>query len=364
MKAMLSLLGLLALSLALSSISHAQSPTPIDVFVRHDRANTRATIYFTNPISGLSTPVEISAFPADVGVLDTFSLSAEGVIFRRPIDGLVWIATSDGRLSQHPFIPQNPQNLAALDWVLSPDGRSIAWVEVFPTEDQWLSRLYLARVDGQNLIELPAPPASSLAPFRRARPLALSDDRARLYVDLAAPLEAERITAYFQTPEDIYLYESEAYTSLPSEPSCICAAGIAPNRGEWLRLTSTERGFDLHHWTIETEASALIPSIEPTFAQAGDFLLGEDFALYSQAELLFTAGDNRAFALMLIDLNNGTQRILGEVSDQRLRALAFSPDGEGALVADYYGGATYKLDFATGNLRRVSEATWLGSLSQ
>jgi hypothetical protein len=62
----------------------AQAPIPVDVFADYDSSTQSLTLYFTNPISGLSTPLTIDAFPETAVLLDGIHHDGCGCHFQKP----------------------------------------------------------------------------------------------------------------------------------------------------------------------------------------------------------------------------------------------------------------------------------------
>jgi hypothetical protein len=362
------LLVLLLVCLIRAEWTRAQSPIPIDVFAEHNRSEESLTLYFTNPISGLSTPVEIQGFAPNLLAIEELTLTPNGVLFKNPADRQVLLGTPDGRIIPHPFIPQQSQGLVTVDWVLSPDQQSIAWVEVFPAADRWISNAYLADIDGTTITPLPLVPVSPTNPLGRMLPLAITNDRSLLFYDAAFPVEARTLTDYFPDYQDIgvYVVNRGAYERLPGEPVCPCGAGIGGGGRIFLRLSLRNPGFNLTWWNLDSNTSQPIPFERPAFAQAGDFLVpeSEPIAFYTQAENLETTDVNAPFALMMVNFTTRSQRVLLGSSPQRFRVMAVIDSGNVILMVDVYGGGTYKLNLVDGTLTLVSENTWLGTIWQ
>jgi hypothetical protein len=346
----------------------AQSPAPIDVFAEHNRSEEILTLYFTNPVSGLSTPVEIQGFGQNLLAVEELTLTPNGVLFKNPTDQRVLLGTSDGRIISHPFIPQQSQGLVTVDWVLSPDKQSIAWVEVFPAADRWISNAYLADINGTTITPLPLVPLSPVDPLGRMLPLAVTNDRSLLFYDAAFPIQARTLTDYFPDYQDIGVYVANrgTFERLPGEPVCACGAGIGGNGRIFLRLSLRNPGFNLTWWDLDSNSSQPIPFERPAFAQAGDFFIpeSEPLAFYTQAENLETLDTNAPFALMMVDFTTRSQRVLVGSTSQRFRVMAVIDSGKGILMVDVYGGETYKFNLDTGELVLVSENIWLGTIWQ
>lgn len=357
-------LGLILVAL-IGMTSHAQQPIPLEVFVAHDKTSEIAIIQFINPVSGLSTPVTVPNFSRNASVLDEMTLAQNGVIFHNPATNQIMLATPDGRLAPHPFIPRQSEGLVLLEWVLSAGGGSIAWVEVFASPDAWVSNVYIADVLGQSIVQIPAPPPTRINdPYRRIRPLALSDDRLTLFYDAAAPVDRRPLTDYYADFEDLHVYQAATGTfqPLPGEPGCMCGAGITTNGLFLWRSQESARGNTLRRWSLADSSQTLIPAVGPIFAQIGDFFVTDDFALYTQAQNLETDAFDSQFALMLADATLGQQTILIGPSSQRFKVLALTQNNSTVLLGDVYGGGTYKFNLTTSELALVSQQTWLGTL--
>lgn len=348
----------------------AQAPLPLEVFAEYRPSEGSVILHFADPLSGLSTPLRVEGFPPNLIVLDQFNLSQAGIMFRDPRTGAPQLVGPDGQLRPHPFIPQQAGGWVALDWVLSPDGGSVAWVEVYPSPQEWLSQIYIADVFGGEIQTLP--PQSPRQVGTRLLPLSLSNDRQLLFLDMAAPLSpATGSTLYFRPAHEVWLYAAFQgnYQALPGEPACACGAGIG--EGDFFRFGFRDGGLELIWWDLAAGTQQALPSTGPRFAQGGDFYFpppnpaaeGPRLAFYSQGENLDDSAITAQFALMAIDLTSRQQNMILPPSGQRFRVLALEAGGEVLLLGDVYGGATYKLTIATGDLQLVSEFTWLGQLA-
>jgi hypothetical protein len=368
MKARFLLLFLLGLPFLPATTSRAQAPIPIEVFAEHDRSAAIARLFFANPISGLSTPVTIEGFARERLVAEAFTVTALGVMFINPADGRVSLATPDGRITQHPFIPQLEDGLESVEWILSPNGRRIVWVEVYLIEGGRVSIIFSADVTGENLTQLPPPPATVIDAAHRIRPLTVTNDGEFLFYDIATPAAPRSLTDYFDDYQNVYVYINSRRTHqrLPGEPGCLCAAGISGSGHQFLRLRSDGGSFSLHLWNLDSNSERIANTVAPAFAQAGDFFVPEglSIALYSQAQNLEDSDPSAQFALMRVDLVSGTQTMLLGPSSQRFRASAVVDNGAAIMISDVYGGATFKLDVFTSEMALVSEQIWLGTMYQ
>lgn len=355
------------LSFFLSS-TQAQQLIPTDVFIEHDRTAQTASIYFTDAISGLSAPVVIQGFRPSLLVLEELTLTSNGVLFKNPSDGAVQIALPGGQIMPHSFIPQQVDGLQAVNWVLSPDQQSIAWVEVFIAGENWLSNVYVADINGLTITPLPAEILNTVTPQRRIMPVALSNDRTLFFYDAAYPTFPRSLTDYFVDYTDLHLYRAneQTFQRLPNEPGCECAAGIGSAGQYYLRLEQSSAGFRLHLWDLTANTEQIVNPNGARYAQAGDIFIpnGQPYAFYTQAENLEDESPEAQFSLMFVRFFDGTQEILLGPSSQRWRVLAMIDDGTAILLDNVYSGGTYKLNLATRELVQVSAKSWLGTVSQ
>lgn len=345
------------------SLSHAQQPLPSEVFVEHDRAAQTASIYFTDAISGLSAPVVIQGFPPNLLVLEELTLMPNGVIFKNPLNGQVQLALPGGQIIPHSFIPQQAEGLQAVNWVLSPDGQSIAWVEVFISGINWLSNVYVADINGSSITPLPPEIGNTIASQRRLMPLYLSNDRNFFFYDGAFPTFPPSLTDYFDDYSDLYVYiaDRQSFQHLPNEPLCDCGAGIGGGQ-YYLRLESTSAGFKVHLWDLFASTHQEIDPVGQRYQQAGDIVIRLPYAFYTQAENLEDESPEAQFALMRVHFFDGTQEVLIGPSSQRWRVAAVIDEGAALLLDNVYSGGSYKLDLNTRELVQVSTKTWLGTV--
>ncbi|MCL4880103.1 MAG: hypothetical protein KJ064_25830 [Anaerolineae bacterium] len=359
--------GLLGyLSLLFFSFSHAQPPTPTEVFVEHDRTVQTASIYFTDAISGLSAPVVIQGFRPNLLVLEELTLTPNGVILKNPVDGRVQLAMPGGQIIPHPFIPQHSEGLQAVNWVLSPDRQSIAWVEVLIAGTNWLSNAYIADINGSSITPLPPEIGNTITPQRRLMPLALSNDRNFFFYDGAFPTFPPSLTDYFDDYSDIHVYiaDQQVFQRLPDEPLCDCGAGVGGRGQYYVRLEQTSAGFKVNLWDLFASTRQEIASVGQRYQQAGDIFIpdGLPYAFYTQAENLDDESAEAQFVLMMVRFFDGAQEILIGPSSQRWRVQAVIDSGSALLLDNVYSGGTYKFDLSTRQLSQVSEKTWLGTV--
>jgi hypothetical protein len=307
----------------------------------------------------------IDYFPRHLNPLEEFGLTANGLIFRDPIDGIPRLITVNGNIFDLPFIPQRTENLLRIEWAISANGRTIAWAEIY-FEQTWKAELYVAQLDGSNFRALP--PLPDNASYYRVAMLAVSDDGNRVFFDLEHPTEARRTDDLFLDYQRIMAYVSpnEVYIPLPEEPKCLCPAQIANNGRLFIRLEPARQGYTVRMWNLESNVERRrIEPIDTIFTQAGEILLSPGGTL-----LLYTVGgiegvastETTDYGLILADVATAEQTIVTEPSKNRLHAMAFIDRNTAAIVVDTLNNKTYKLNFETKTLTLVADGLWLGTL--
>lgn len=128
-----------------------------------------------------------------------------------------------------------------------------------------------------------------------------------------------------------------------------------------LRLKNSPNGYQVNLSDLRIDAALEIPAVSPPFLQAGDlyFTQNGQVAYYTQAVNL-EAEAGTQFALVQVDLTTRQQRILLGPIEQRYKVMGEWE--EGLMLADVYGGTTYKYHLPSQTLNPVSEAIWLGTV--
>ncbi len=360
---------ILALIVPLSQ-SEAQETTPIDIFIAQNREAQRVDVFFTNAVTGLSSVVTIDNFSADFNVLEHFRMAANGVLMRSPLDNLPYLITPGGNIARIDFIPQRADNLLGVDWVISEDGRTIAWAELFFQDNIWQATLYVSRLDGSEFRQLPPLPERSPVSATRVAMVAVSNDGSRVFLDLEHPTAP-------RTPDDlfidyrslsVYIEQQRTYRPLPSEADCLCPAQIAHDGQTYVRLELPilGNGYAVRIWNLDNNRNLLIPAVDTIYQQAGGVLTNSDGSrvIYSMGGI--EGADPQeppVFALVVADRLEGTQRIISAPDGQEVRVVQFINREQEAIVVDTRSGVTYKFDLETGTFDLVADKIWLGTLS-
>lgn len=369
-KILLVFMLVLLIGQAAPSASHAQGAAPLDVFLGYDSEAQSVTVYFANAVTGLSAITTIDNFPPELNLLEEFTLTANGVIYREPAGIVPRLITPNGSIFDLSFIPQRiDQTLLRIEWVVSPNGRTMAWAEMY-FENGWQASLYVAHLDGTELRALPTIPLTDARSYSRVAMVAVSNDGSRVFFDLEHPTEPRRPEDLFLDYQliEAYIEQRQSYFHLPGEPNCFCPASIADDGRTLIRLerTASGVGYELRLVNLEINRERRIEAApDVLFTQAGDILLspGGSMLLYAMGGVQAALPDDPpTFALVMADFATGEQRVVSSSSEQRLRPMAFIDRNTAAIVVDLSSQTTYKMALDTGELEQVANLIWLGSL--
>jgi hypothetical protein len=332
--------------------ARAQEAGRLDVFAGFDAETGTSRIYFLDALSGLSTVVNVENG-------HHFTLVGDYVLYEKLYTGAIMRANFDGTQEPHPFI-RHGIDTQQIDWVVSPDRQALAWVQ---TNTAGISEAFVARADGRGLRQLPI--STPDAPLTLA-PLMLTNNLSQFFYDAAHTPDT-----LFPVYEHMALYSitQEQFYPLPDEPNCPCGAAVSVDGRIFARLEASRGGsgpFALHLWDLPTGAATYVPA--PTdlpYRLGGDLLLNDKgtLAVYGVAAGVGSAENNlpESYALVLVDLVSQQQSLILQSGPERYLPQQFIDD-DGALLLTSASG-TYKLDLATRDLRHVSDAVYLGTIT-
>jgi hypothetical protein len=331
---------------------HAQEAGRLDVFVAYDAAGTHR-VYFLDALSGLSTMVQVESGR-------NFTLVGDYVLYEKSQTGAIMRANFNGTQEPHPFI-RRAIDIQMIAWAVSPDGQTIAWVQ---TNTAGVSEAYVAQADGSDLRQLPI--STPVAPLMLA-PLALTDHAIQFFYDAA-----HTPGSHFDTYAHVALYNiaQEQFYPLPGEPNCPCGADVSADGRILARLESTRDGngpFALHIWDLPSSADIYIPAPDLPYRLGGDLLLNPKgtLAVYTVASGVGSEENllPESYGLVRVDLIALQQTLILPSGPIRYRPLAFVDGDSALLLTDVEAGGTFKLDLASLELRRVSDAAYLGTIT-
>lgn len=346
-----------------SEASYAQF-VPIDVFVTHNAADSRVTLYFANNLTGLSATTQIDGYANAETILDNFKLAANGVIYTNPANGNPQFITPGGRVEPLAFIPQSTIPPLTIDWVISEDGTTLAWAELSFAENQWRANIFTASIDGSNLTQLPTPPASSQATLR-VRLLGVANDASRVLLDIDSPVAERESGQSFATYTTLRLYNSTTRIYLPiaTTNTCPCPASVADDLTSLIQLERpiVGNGYAVRVWNINTNTSQSVAAEDTIFQQGGGIVASDNsgIALYSLtrvegAQALTGSG------IGVVNFINNTQRVVRGPQNSNLRVQRLAERGENAIIIDLATNTTFKFDLETNSFTLIADKMWLG----
>jgi hypothetical protein len=290
-----------------------------------------------------------------------YTMTDQGVLYLGN-DGRVMLAAAQDRPRPHPFIAQ-PEDADRIDWVVSPNGSSVAWTITRRSDGGLTTETWLARADGDGSDQRIVLADGARAGIR-AYPVTFSPDNTTLYMDFQ-PDTIASLTPFRQYAALFALdLASGEIASLPGEAGCYCGAAVRDD--QFLRMVLAANGFDLRAYALTDSASAGITISglgNADYTQGGDLLISPDgeHAVYALARPVF--GDNAGLETLfvLVDSVRRTQEALTEPVTERLRPLAWLNDGA-VLLMDAAIEGTWRLDTATGAITQIASATYLGTI--
>ncbi len=342
----------------LSMPVHAQTPAkagPYDAFVNSSISKGKPGLFFVDARTGLSNIVVTN------GVHHT--LLNNGVLFQEIGTNAVKIAYPDGRIEAFSVIP-TPDPKSNITWVVSADRKRIAWAVSLVQQPSLLSDLYTSSVDGNDKkLALHTSSTKGIDTF----PLAVSNDGTKIYYARQGPDKLPY--QLFPTSSDVFSLDvsSGVATELPGKTDCACAIGFAPDVNVYARLEAAQNGFDIHQWNLGNKRDFTVASPGESDKQAGNILISSDGGLIVYTSARGTPPAKgvppERYSLILVDANQKSQRILVNSLKLNLRAVAFEPGTQMAILVGANTDGTYKLNLKDGSLLQVSAYSWLGTLS-
>lgn len=332
---------------------------PVYVFLRTDPADaSRTELLFINALTGEQHTTSVTG--------RRFTVLGRSILYFDPSNRRINVVSSSGQIAPHPFL-QLPADALRIDWVVSSDGKQIAWTIVSRDDQGGLrTQLYVSHADGsdQRLLR-----EESRKDALRMLPVSFDHTQTRLYLDYQ-PDGIEGLTAYTQYAGLFMLELGEEAPQplfLPGEPGSFTGAGFGGEYFLRLALASGQQGFDLRVYNLAADTSGVVSALDlrGTFSQAGDVLIAPDSrqALYalSQIEAFGTPQQSTRTVLVHVDLITMTQRILTEVTSIA-HPLAWTEDNTAVIFTSPQQPGTWKISIAEGVTDKIAEQTYLGML--
>lgn len=326
-----------------------------EIFLEHRRDGTD-TLIFLDVLTGEEKTVAVTG--------ERYTPAGRGVLFFDYVQQRVMLAQTDGTLREHPFI-RLENGARRVDWVVSRAGQTLAWTLTYGEPNALTTVTTVATAEGANRQTiLNDGPRDGI----RAMPVAFSVDRTLLYMDMQ-PDSLGRFTAYTQYAGlfSVNLATGEPL-SLPGEPACFCGAGLRADRFLRLTLTADLNGFDVQVYDLAAGTRQTIPAVRLTgFTQAGDVLISPDGtqAVYALSQVQNFGAPNQSVetVFMRVDLLAMTQETLSDPITTYIHPVRWTEDNTAILFTSSQQNGTWKIELATRRLKKVAEATFIGTLS-
>ena len=330
-----------------------------DVFVRRAAEDMGATeIIFVDLLTGASRVVSADG--------EGHTLTNTGVMYFNRADGGIKLAKADGIIRDHPFITSARRD-ERIDWVLSADRMRIAWTTARQTDDdQLVTSVHVAGIAGDHVRELLV---YGPRPGIRLLPLAFGFDELELLMEVRADGAGDRTP--YQRSSGVFALnfagDQVATHALPGEQSCFCAVGFG--RDVLLRLAPNAEtmGNDVQIHRISDGTMEIIPAVSRgNYTEAGNLLVSPDDsqAVYALSQI---SGFGRPevtirTVLVLVDLLNLRQRILGSPLPALVQPISWTEDQSAVIFTTEESSASWKLDLASGQAIMVADAVYLGMI--
>jgi hypothetical protein len=331
----------------------------VQVFIERDiQDDGTDRLQFLDPLSGEIDTVLVNG--------ERYTPFGAALMFFDRAANRVMLVTPDGRLRNHPFI-QPLSDTRRIDWLVSADGRKVAWTSTANLGDTQLqTTTYVANIDGSSpkQILVDGPRAGI-----RALPVAFSPDDTILYMDY----QPDGIADLTPFPQYAGLFAVNIDTGesalLPGEPGCYCGAGLGAGLLLRLDLGADLSGFDVVVTNLVAQTSERIEALRLTnYTQAGDVLVSSDgrHAVYALAQIQDFGGANQSVqtVFVLVDLVEKRQETLTQPVTTFMKPLSWTEDNTAVLFtsADPTQDGTWKLSLSDGRPLKVANATYLGTL--
>lgn len=341
--------------------SHAESDTlnhTWEIYLSRGVTSTGLDrLTFVDILTGRTITTEVSG--------ERYTPLGAGVLYYDYVNRrMMWVDT-EGIPRPHPFMNMD-STATRIDWVVSRDGRMIAWTLTYGDTTALTTVTQVATAEGANRREVLRDGARAGI---RALPVAFNPDHTLLYMD-AQPDGLGRFVAYAQYAGlfSVHLASGEL-KSLPNEPSCFCGAGFRAGQFLRLALSNDLSGFDVRVYDLETKQESLIPSAKiGNYTLAGDILITPDGtkAVYALSQVANFGTPNQSVqtVFMLVDLLALTQSPLTPPITTYVQPRLWAEENSAILFTSPQLDGTWKIRLADGELKKVASATFLGTLSQ
>ncbi len=330
-----------------------------DVFIEvHDDRPNQTDLIFADILSGETFTLHT--------IGERYTLLEDGVLYFDTRDRQVKLAKPNGTIRDHPFITMTP-DAYRVDWAVSTDRQAIAWTLARKSSDSILTTsTFMADANGTEIRELLTDGPRTHV---RVLPIALSDDKAELYMDVH-PDGIDEYAPYVQYAGLFALnLASGEMRTLPGEPACFCAAGFGTGMFLRLRPNDESGGVDVQLDSLHGGAARVIPALSRQHdARAGGVLVSADntLAVYALSQMrgYGTAEQAVRTVFMRVNLLTLEQSPLSKPITSFVQPLKWTEDNTAILFTSDRQNGTWKIILDSGQVVKVAAATYLGHLRQ
>ncbi len=361
---MLALVAIFALTIISSGQENIQPDLQghsWDVFIRRAAGDPETTeIIFVDLLTGASRSVSAHG--------EGHTLTNSGVMYVDQADGGIKLAKADGIIRDHPFITSARRD-EQIDWVLSADRERIAWTTARSTDDdQLVTSVHVAGMASADIRELLV---YGPRPGIRLLPVAFGFDEMELLMEVRADGAGEM--APYRRSSGLFALNfagaQVATRALPGEQSCFCAVGFGTDIMLRLAPNPETMSNDVRVHRISDGSMQVIPAVSRgNYTEAGNLLVSPDdgLAVYALSQISNHGGPEMTIrtVLVLVDLQNLRQRILGSPMPALIKPVSWTEDQNAVIFTTDEARASWKLDLATGQATMVAEAVYLGMLTE
>ena len=350
-KILLALIILFLLPMATLAQNDARTSWEIYVEQDIDESDTDR-LQFIDLLTGEINVLEVTG--------ERYTPLGDYLLYFDALNRMVMTARPDGTTEPHPFIQLGAAR--RVDWIVSSDERLIAWTLTYDNSAGLTTVTTVANPNGanQNLVLSDGPRNDGVRVF----PVGFTVENSELILD-AQPDGIGDIAPYRQYANLFQLSLIDGtITPLSHETSCFCAASVRAGQLLRLAINNNFSGFDV---TVTNLADGDIQTISSTglvnYTQGGNILISPDGtqAVYALSQVEITSAEPVVqTVIMLVNLENMTQRQLSEPVDSYLRPLVWTENNTAVLVSIPDRNGTWKIDLSTGDLQGITSNTYTG----
>ena len=313
---------------------------------------------FVDLLTGQSTAVSTSG--------ERHTVFNNAVLFFDSADERVKLVEPDGAIREHPFITKSSADYR-IDWTVSGDRQRIAWALSRRAADgQLTTSIMLAEGAGGQIRELfTYGPRAGI----RLLPVAFGAQGSTLYIAVHAD-GTEQATPYPRSSSIFVLDfggQSVSTRLLRGDPACFCAIGFGKDVMLRMAPSFAPDNAQVEIYDLATGAVRVSdPIARADYNEAGNVLVSPDdtlaiYALTQAGGIGATEREPRT-VLVLVDIVNARQRVLGGVWDALVRPIQWTEDNSAVLFSLEDRAGAWKMPLDDGEAIKVADATYLGML--